>query len=150
MPGQDSPELAAQIHKSQPSVAIAIILANRQKEIIERATAIGAVFLPKPLSESALAAPEGRTERKTLSQLFAPGQQSLALYSFIYRLDRERPCPGCAHMLDSLVGVARHASQRINLVDVAKSPPSRLLAFAQERRWPPPNFSIDRGQHLRS
>jgi hypothetical protein len=33
---------------------IAIISANHQDEIVARATAIGATFLPKPLTETAL------------------------------------------------------------------------------------------------
>jgi predicted dithiol-disulfide oxidoreductase (DUF899 family) len=75
-----------------------------------------------------------------LSDLFAPGKNTLALYSFMYGPDRERPCPGCTHWLDSLDGVARHASQRINLHIVAKSPLTRLLAFARERGWPHLSF----------
>ena len=70
-----------------------------------------------------------------LTQLFAPGKDSLALYSFMYGPERERPCPGCTHFLDSLDGAARHAPQRINLFIVAKSPLARLLAWARERGW---------------
>lgn len=53
----------------------------------------------------------------------------------MYGPERERPCPGCTHFLDSFDGVARHAPQRINLFIVAKSPLARLLAFARERGW---------------
>ena len=70
-----------------------------------------------------------------LSELFAPGKDSLALYSFMYGPERKRPCPGCTHFLDSFDGVARHAPQRINLYIVAKSPLARLLALARERGW---------------
>jgi predicted dithiol-disulfide oxidoreductase (DUF899 family) len=73
--------------------------------------------------------------RIKLSELFAPGKDSLALYSFMYGPERKRPCPGCTHFLDSLDGAARHAGQRINLYIVAKSPLARLLAFARERGW---------------
>jgi predicted dithiol-disulfide oxidoreductase (DUF899 family) len=38
-------------------------------------------------------------------------------------------------MLDQLDGAAEHASQRVNLVTVAKSPLARILAFAEERGW---------------
>jgi predicted dithiol-disulfide oxidoreductase (DUF899 family) len=79
---------------------------------------------------------DGQPVPKRLSELFAAGKNSLALYSFMYGLDRERPCPGCTHFLDSLDGAARHASQRLNLFIVAKSPLVRLLAFARERGWP--------------
>jgi predicted dithiol-disulfide oxidoreductase (DUF899 family) len=85
-----------------------------------------------------------------LSQLFAPGKDSLALYSFMYGLDRERPCPGCTHFLDSLDGVVRHASQRINLFIVAKSPLARLLAFARERGWMQLVFLSTAGNHYDS
>jgi predicted dithiol-disulfide oxidoreductase (DUF899 family) len=78
---------------------------------------------------------DGRPAPLKLSELFAPGRNSLALYSFMYGPERERPCPGCTHFLDSLDGAARHAGQRINLYIVAKSPLARLLAFARERGW---------------
>ena len=70
-----------------------------------------------------------------LSELFAPGKDSLAIYSFMYGMERSQPCTGCTHTLDSLDGVARHAPQRLNLFVVAKSPLARLLAFARERGW---------------
>jgi predicted dithiol-disulfide oxidoreductase (DUF899 family) len=79
---------------------------------------------------------DGQPVSMKLSELFAPDKNSLALYSFMYGLDRERPCPGCTHFLDSLDGVARHSPQRLNLFIVAKSPLARLLAFAREREWP--------------
>lgn len=78
---------------------------------------------------------DGRPGPLKLSELFAPNRNSLALYSFMYGPERKRPCPGCTHFLDSLDGVARHASQGINLFIVAKSPLARLLAFARERGW---------------
>ena len=49
--------------------------------------------------------------------------------------ERERPCPGCTHFLDSLDGASRHIDQRINLAVVAKSPLPRILSFAKERGW---------------
>jgi predicted dithiol-disulfide oxidoreductase (DUF899 family) len=78
---------------------------------------------------------KGRAVPMKLSELFAPGKDSLALYSFMYGPERERPCPGCTHFLDSFDGVVRHASQRINIFIVAKSPLTRLLALARERGW---------------
>jgi predicted dithiol-disulfide oxidoreductase (DUF899 family) len=70
-----------------------------------------------------------------LSALFAPGKDTLAIYSFMYGPERERPCPGCTHFLDGLDGEAEHIIQRINLVVVAKSPLPRILDFAKERGW---------------
>ena len=37
-----------------------------------------------------------------LSDLFAPGKDTLAIYSFMFGPERERPCPGCTHFLDGL------------------------------------------------
>ena len=70
-----------------------------------------------------------------LSELFAPGKDTLAIYSFMYGPERERPCPGCTHFLDGLDGEAEHIIQRINLAVVAKSPLPRILGFAKERGW---------------
>jgi predicted dithiol-disulfide oxidoreductase (DUF899 family) len=81
------------------------------------------------------AAPDGRVEPVRLSELFTQDKNTLAIYSFMYGPERERPCPGCTHMLDSLDGAARHVTQRANFVVVAKSPVPRLLAFAKERGW---------------
>jgi predicted dithiol-disulfide oxidoreductase (DUF899 family) len=78
---------------------------------------------------------EGESGQVRLSKLFAPGKETLAVYSFMFGPERERPCPGCTHFLDALEGSTRHILQRINLVVVAKSPVSRLQAFARERGW---------------
>jgi predicted dithiol-disulfide oxidoreductase (DUF899 family) len=70
-----------------------------------------------------------------LSELFAPGKDTLVIYSFMYGPERLRPCNGCTHFLDGLNGAAEHIRQRINFVVVAKSPLERILAFACERGW---------------
>ncbi|KIZ43527.1 MULTISPECIES: response regulator [Rhodopseudomonas] len=54
MPGRDGLELAIELQNAHPKLPIAIISANHQDEIVARAAAIGAVFLPKPLTEAAL------------------------------------------------------------------------------------------------
>ena len=73
-------------------------------------------------------------EKVRLSELFGP-HDTLILYSFMYGPDREKPCPGCTHMLDSIEGGARHVGQRASLWIVAKSPIARLTAWAQGRGW---------------
>jgi predicted dithiol-disulfide oxidoreductase (DUF899 family) len=78
---------------------------------------------------------DDKPTRVRLSDLFVPGKDTLAVYSFMYGPERERPCPGCTHFLDSLNGAARHITQRVNFVVVAKSPLPRILAFADERGW---------------
>jgi predicted dithiol-disulfide oxidoreductase (DUF899 family) len=87
------------------------------------------------------------------SQLFTAGKDTLVIYSFMFprysgdtrpgpaegetaRLPlRETPCASCTSILDSLDGAARHLTQRLNLVVVAKSDPDRIRNFARERGW---------------
>jgi predicted dithiol-disulfide oxidoreductase (DUF899 family) len=89
-----------------------------------------------------------------LSELFAPGRDSLAIYSMMfprYHGDErpgpkagqtadlplaEGPCPSCTALLDQLDGAAEHVSQRMNFAVVAKTPLQRVVAFANERGWP--------------
>jgi predicted dithiol-disulfide oxidoreductase (DUF899 family) len=78
---------------------------------------------------------DGKPTSVRLSELFTPGMDTLAIYSFMYGPERERPCPGCTHFLDSLDGAMRHIRERVNFVVVAKSPLERILAFAHERGW---------------
>jgi CheY-like chemotaxis protein len=54
MPGRDGLELAEQFRKVKPTMPVAVISANHQQEIVDRAHAVGATFLPKPLTEHAL------------------------------------------------------------------------------------------------
>jgi predicted dithiol-disulfide oxidoreductase (DUF899 family) len=101
--------------------------------------------------EEASAVGGGREVR--LSELFAPGKDSLVIYSFMFPRDpgdarpgaetgetallplAESPCPSCTAFLDQLDGAAVHAAQHINLAVVAKSPPTRIATFARERGW---------------
>lgn len=76
----------------------------------------------------------GAVERVKLSELFE-GKQSLILYSFMFGPEREKPCPGCTHLLDGLDGAARHVPQRAPFYIVAKSPIVRLAAWARDRGW---------------
>src|SRR4051794_16466325 len=88
-----------------------------------------------------------------LSQLFAPGRDSLVVYSFMFPRDpgddrpgpqggqtallplAEGPCPSCVALLDQLDGAVEHAAPHINFVAVAKAPIARVLGFARERGW---------------
>ena len=99
------------------------------------------------------AGPEGEHTEVRLSELFEPGRDSLAIYSFMFPRDpgddrpgprsgrsaslrlHEGPCPSCVALLDQLDGAAEHATQHVNLAVVAKAPLSRLLTFAEERGW---------------
>lgn len=55
MPGKDGVTLAAELRALDPRISVAVISANRQVEVIRRTEAAGAAFLPKPVTESALA-----------------------------------------------------------------------------------------------
>jgi predicted dithiol-disulfide oxidoreductase (DUF899 family) len=83
-----------------------------------------------------------------LSELFAPGKDSLVIYSFMFPRDpatsgrgrrparrplplTEGPCPSCVALLDQLDGAAEHAASIINFAVVAKAPIDRRLAFAR-------------------
>lgn len=54
MPGQNGLDLAAEFRRQRPHMPVAVISANRQQEVVERAKAIGAAFLGKPLSDEQL------------------------------------------------------------------------------------------------
>jgi predicted dithiol-disulfide oxidoreductase (DUF899 family) len=99
------------------------------------------------------AGPDGAPTDMRLSELFAPGRDSLVVYSFMfprtYGGDRpgpttgqtaslpleEGPCPSCVALLDQLDGAARHAGLGLNFAAVAKAPIDRVLTFGQERGW---------------
>jgi predicted dithiol-disulfide oxidoreductase (DUF899 family) len=78
-----------------------------------------------------------------LSELFAPGKDSLAIYSFMFPRDpaddrpgeRDGPCPSCVALLDQLDGAVEHVSQHVNFAVVAKAPIERVRTFARERGW---------------
>jgi CheY-like chemotaxis protein len=54
MPGMDGLAFAAELRRSRPEMPLAIISANNQREVVQSAHAVGATFLPKPLTEDAL------------------------------------------------------------------------------------------------
>jgi predicted dithiol-disulfide oxidoreductase (DUF899 family) len=96
---------------------------------------------------------DGAPTEVRLSELFAPGKDSLVIYSFMFPRDpedqtpgpvtgqtallplAEGPCPSCSALIDQLEGFAEHAAQHLNLAIVAKTPLPRLRAFAEERGW---------------
>src|SRR5215471_18269533 len=97
--------------------------------------------------------PDGGTAEVRLSELFAPGKDSLVIYSMMFPRapgdDRpgpasgqtallplaQGPCPSCTAFLDQLDGAAEHAAQHVNLAVAAKAPIERILTFAAERGW---------------
>ncbi len=97
--------------------------------------------------------PGGGLAGVRLSELFAPGKDSLVIYSMMFPRDpgddspgpvggqtallplAEGPCSSCTAFLDQLDGAAGHATQRVNLAVAAKTPIERLLTLAAERGW---------------
>lgn len=55
MPGKDGLTLAEEFRNLNPAVSVAVISANHQVEVVNRARAAGATFLPKPLNQQMLA-----------------------------------------------------------------------------------------------
>jgi predicted dithiol-disulfide oxidoreductase (DUF899 family) len=96
---------------------------------------------------------DGSTTDVRMSELFAPGRDSLVIYNFMFPRapsdDRpgpargasaelplsKSPCPSCTALLDQLDGAADHAAPRVNLVTVAKAPFDHVHTFAKERGW---------------
>ncbi len=78
-----------------------------------------------------------------LSDLFAPGLDTLGIYHFMFprhpQDDRpgeaDGPCPSCVAFLDQLDGAVDHVSQSMNLAIMARAPIDRVLAFGAERGW---------------
>ena len=89
-----------------------------------------------------------------LSELFAPGQDSLVIYNFMFPRypgdnrpgpaegstaqlkPEEGPCPSCTAFLDSLDRTAKHlAAAGLNFVVIAKAPIDRIITYAHERGW---------------
>jgi predicted dithiol-disulfide oxidoreductase (DUF899 family) len=99
------------------------------------------------------AGPDGSPTHVRMSELFAPGRDSLVIYNFMFPRSSqdsrpgpdsgrtaelplaEGPCPSCVALLDQLEGMAEHAEPRVNFYAVAKAPVERVLAFAEERGW---------------
>src|SRR4051812_39763061 len=72
------------------------------------------------------------------SELFAPGKDSLLIYSLMFPRDpgddrpgpRDGPCPSCVALLDQLDGVVDHLTQHANFAVVAKAPLPALRELA--------------------
>jgi predicted dithiol-disulfide oxidoreductase (DUF899 family) len=95
----------------------------------------------------------GARREVRLSEPFAPGKDSLVVYSFMFPRDpvddrpgpsegetarlplAEGPCPSWVALLDQLDAAAEHARPHLNLAVVAKAPVERLIAFGDERGW---------------
>jgi predicted dithiol-disulfide oxidoreductase (DUF899 family) len=82
----------------------------------------------------------GKARQVRLSELFAPGKDSLVVYSFMFKpgdsgQSLEVPCPLCTSIIDGLDGAVPHITQRINFAVVTKAPIESFLAHARTRGW---------------
>lgn len=77
-----------------------------------------------------------QTVRKTrLSELFIPGKNTLAVYSYMFGPQMKEPCVSCTSILDGLNGSAPHIRQRVNFAVAAKSPLARIRELAHGQGW---------------
>jgi predicted dithiol-disulfide oxidoreductase (DUF899 family) len=99
------------------------------------------------------AGPDGEPTDIRMSELFAPGKDSLVIYNYMFprssqdpRPGPERgrtaelpleqgPCPSCTALLDQLDGVMLHSEPLLNFYAVAGAPLEHVLTFARERGW---------------
>jgi predicted dithiol-disulfide oxidoreductase (DUF899 family) len=96
---------------------------------------------------------DGTPTEVRMSELFAPGKDTLVIYNMMFPRDPgddrpaprdgqtarlpilESPCPSCTALLDQLDGAVEHVAPRMSFTVVAKAPLPRILAWAEERGW---------------
>ena len=77
---------------------------------------------------------EGEDGETDLPGLFRD-KQTLVAYSYMFGLERQRPCPMCTNVLAAWEGNAADVGQRASLVVIARSPIQRLIEWKRERGW---------------
>jgi predicted dithiol-disulfide oxidoreductase (DUF899 family) len=80
-----------------------------------------------------LSVEDSKTETR-FSQLFAPGRDTLIVYSFMFG-PGGNPCPACTSLIDGLDGLVPHIEDRLNFAVFAKCPITEVRACARERGW---------------
>src|SRR5580704_16001222 len=64
---------------------------------------------------------DSQTRRQVpLSQLFRPGKDTLAIYSFMFGPKMKAACPMCSSIIDGLNATAVNSAQRMNLAGRGK------------------------------
>ncbi|WP_223851382.1 MULTISPECIES: DUF899 family protein [Cupriavidus] len=129
------PNESADYRAARDALLEAEIALRRQTEAVaamRRALPPGGRVEEDYLFEQAMPGQPGQVR---LSELFAPGQDTLVLYNFMYGPNMKQACPSCTSILDAIDDVVPHARQRIGFAVVARSPLERLLAYARQRGW---------------
>ncbi len=70
----------------------------------------------------------------TMSGLFG-GKPTLAIYSYMFGPQREKPCPMCTSLMGSFENKIADIEQRIAIAFVARSPIERLIEAKKARGW---------------
>ena len=77
---------------------------------------------------------EGEKGKTSFVGLFGD-KATLVVYSFMFGANRERPCPMCTNLLNTMEGNAADIMQKVALAVVAGSPIERLKGWKKERGW---------------
>jgi predicted dithiol-disulfide oxidoreductase (DUF899 family) len=122
-------------------------LLEAEVELRRRAEAVAALRRELPLGGRVQTdyefqewdAASGAPRSVRLSELFAPGKDTLFLYSFMFDPGVNGPlevaCPSCTSIIDAMDGASRHLAQRINFAVATKAPIERFNAHARARGW---------------
>src|SRR5262245_44554778 len=78
---------------------------------------------------------DGKTRAVKMSELFAPGKNTLIVYNYMYGPNMKTPCVMCTSIVDGLEASAQHVNDRMNIVVVAKSPIDGIMKEADRRGW---------------
>jgi predicted dithiol-disulfide oxidoreductase (DUF899 family) len=110
----------------------------------------------------------GRPANVRLSELFAPGKDTLIVYNMMFprhahddrrkastgptaNLPREEgPCPSCVALLDQWDGAIPHLKQTHAFVVIAKAPIALVDAFAKDRGWKHLRFVSSAGNRFKN
>ena len=77
---------------------------------------------------------EGNERQTTFSELFAPGKDTLVVYSFMLA-PGGNACPACTSLTDGLDGMVPHVQDKINFAVFAKAPIAEFRAWGRSRGW---------------
>ncbi|MFI5211634.1 MAG: DUF899 family protein [Ignavibacteria bacterium] len=77
----------------------------------------------------------GNVKKTKLSGLFAPGKDTLIIYSYMFAPESENPCTSCTSIMDGINGMVFHVEDRINFVMIARSPIEKVKKLSDSRDW---------------
>jgi predicted dithiol-disulfide oxidoreductase (DUF899 family) len=77
---------------------------------------------------------EGENGKASFADLFG-GNQTLAIYSYMFGPQRQAPCPMCTSFMSTWEHKLPDTEQRIAFVFVARSPIARLIEAKKARGW---------------